>query len=127
MGKESNPVDELAGHNLLIALGVERSDRNVEIATQHMRLHREGAQTFHLEQTQASLWHRLEDAYLQHSRLQEGDRAEGYFAAEQEVMNWFDEQGDDVEGAHPASKGRILRTMVRQKKRETAIVTKRRG
>jgi hypothetical protein len=127
MGKLFSPVDELAGHNLLIALGVERSGQNVKIAAQDMWMHREGARTLQLEQAQEALRQRLETAYQQLSHLQDGDRAVGYFAAEQEVINWFANQRQDTRIKRPMSKGRILRTLLRGKKREASVIAKSRG
>ena len=119
-------VDELAAHNLLIALGVSLSASNLSTAARHFKAHREGAESFQMERAQISIRERLETAFMENRSLQEGDRAFGYAVAEQETINWFYENASGNAERPPVSKGKMLRTMMRAKKQESAIITRRR-
>lgn len=119
-------VDELAAHNLLIALGVSLSVSNLSTAAKHFKAHREGAESLQMERAQISIREHLETAFMENRSLQEGDRAFGYAVAEQETMNWFYENVPQKTERAPISKGRMLRSMMRAKKQENAIITRRR-
>lgn len=120
-------ADELAGHNLLLALGLEASAQNLETAARHMRMHREGTEGFLLDKAQEALQQSLEQAFLRRIGSHDGVWAAGYGAAEQDALGWFLDQQTNLKTTAPMSKGRFLRSLVRAAKRDNAIVTKRPG
>lgn len=126
MAERGIGVDELAAHNLLIALGVSLSTSNLSTAAKHFRVHREGAESLQIERAQVSILEHLEAAFMKNSSLQEGDRAFGYASAEQEAMNWFYDNAPRNSERPPISKGKVLRSMVRAKKQESTIITRHR-
>lgn len=118
-------VDDVAAHNLLIALGVTATANNLAATARHFKAHRESAERHQMQQAEESMLQHLEAAFMENDKLQEGERASGYAAAQQEAMNWFFDNAANHSEAPRASKGRLLRSMVRERKQRRAIVTRR--
>lgn len=108
-------VDEVAAHNLLLALGLEASEDRIAAVAAHMRAHRTAAGQFALEKAREDLFARLENAFMRF-RTHDDLWNAGYAAAENEALNWFAER-PSIEAAPPVrSKSHILRAMIRQQK-----------
>jgi transcription initiation factor TFIIIB Brf1 subunit/transcription initiation factor TFIIB len=120
MERRTIGIDDVAAHNLLIALGVKLTASNLAAVARHLKAHRESA-----EQAEESMLQHLEAVFMENDKLQKGDRASGYAAAQQEAMNWFFDNAVQHTEVPRASKGRMLRSMVRERKQRSAIITRR--
>jgi hypothetical protein len=110
-------VDEVAAHNLLLALGYDVNDGDVQVVAAHLAAHRVEAERFLLSKARADLFSHLESAFMR-LRAGEGGWQDGYAAAEREALAWIDRRGHERAPAAPPSTGRILRSMVRARKRD---------
>ncbi|WP_156448054.1 hypothetical protein [Sphingobium sp. CCH11-B1] len=115
MGDIAFGVDEVAAHNLLIALGLEASEDRIAEVAAHMRAHRASAEQYRLDKARDDLFAHLENAFLRF-RAHDDHWNAGYAAAESEALNWFAER-PPVDAPPPArTTGEILRAMIREQK-----------
>lgn len=115
MGDIAIGVDEVAAHNLLLALGLEASEDRIAEAAAHMRAHRTSAEHLLLDKARDDLFTHLESAFRRF-RTHDDHWNAGYAAAETEAVNWFAAR-PYVDAVPPArTKGDILRAMIRHQK-----------
>lgn len=125
MERRTIGIDDVAAHNLLIALGIKLTASNLAAVASHFKAHRESAERHQMQQAEESMLQHLEAVFMENDNLQKGDRASGYAAAQQEAMNWFFDKAVQHTEVPRASKGRLLRSMVRERKQRSAIITRR--
>ena len=117
MGDGVMRVDEVAAHNLLLALGLNASDANLRVAADHLAAHRVAAERFLLDKARADLLAHLESAFMR-VRVDEGSWSDGYGAAEHEALAWLAMRSHASAPPRASTKGRILRSMIRARKRD---------
>jgi hypothetical protein len=110
-------VDEVAAHNLLLALGMDVTDGGLQVVAGHLAAHRVEAERFLLSKAQEELFSHLENAFMR-MRAGDGGWQEGYAAAEREALAWIDRRGHARTPPPPSSTGQILRSMIRARRRD---------
>jgi hypothetical protein len=120
MGNVSMTVDELAGRNLLLALGLDADESHLALAADHMRAHRMDAQRFDAAKVREELLAHLERAFLERVHPDDGAWSAGYAAAEREALNWAADREQMKRPPAPKSTGAHLRSMIRTARQRSA-------
>jgi hypothetical protein len=107
-------VDELAASTLFAALGLDPTEERLAIVAGHFARHRENVASWAAERAQANIAQTLEDASRDIFARESEDWTSGFRNAEQTIVTMSAEELLAVERTAPLSKGRILRTMMKQ-------------
>ena len=107
-------VDRIAASNLLVALGIKADDEQVSRVAAHFAQHRVAAYQWIAERIQGNALQQLESASMRLFRRHDDSWVAGFEAAEQVVMGIEPNQLIDVPFGDAPSKGRVLRSMVRE-------------
>jgi hypothetical protein len=111
-------VDKLAATKLLAALGLDITDEQIDRVARHFAQHRQDLTSWAAERAQSSIVRTLETASPDMFVRESDQWASGFRFAEQLVMTANPQELLDLGPERPLSKGRILRSMVRQARRE---------
>ena len=112
---ESNAwsVDRIAASNLLTNLQLEASAANLERVERHFAQHRQSAMEWAAKRAQSSIIEQVEAAARRYFPHHSGDWAAGFCCAEQQIATIGAREMLQVETGKAASKGQILRRLVR--------------
>jgi hypothetical protein len=125
MDEPTLATDDVAAHRALLGLGMQPSAENIEVLARQMALHRREAVNFFLQKAAVDLQVRLEERFSELNRPGQDGWPSGYAAAQQEAANWFVGQQGDQHRPPPPTRGKILRSLLRTRKEQNAVVMKR--
>jgi hypothetical protein len=113
---ESNvwSMDRLAAANLLADLRLEPNDANLERVERHFAQHRLTAMEWAAKRAQSSIIARVEAASARYFPHHGEEWAAGFCCAEQQIATVGSVEMLQIDTGKAASKGQILRRMVRQ-------------
>lgn len=111
-------VDRLAAANLFTILNIDATDHQIEIAATHFAEHREDAYHWSAERIRARVIDQLETSGSELFMRKPEAWGEGFRAAQEELMTLLPSELIDLPKSPPPSRGRILRSMLRQRRAE---------
>ncbi|MDE2403963.1 MAG: hypothetical protein KGM17_04515 [Sphingomonadales bacterium] len=110
-------VDKVAAIRLLGSFGIEVTPASIGRAAEQFAEHREWAANWSLERAHDAMIRKLENGAMDRFASKSDDWASGYSFAEMQVASMSPAELAGREQAGTLSKGRILRSMLRQARR----------
>lgn len=118
-------VDNLAAKALLGSLGLEATPEHLNLAAAQLAEHRNSYVSWLLGRAHSKIVEILETRFRECLDRKSEDWVAGYQFAEQEVARLMPEDLAGLVQDRPRSKGQILRSMVREARRQTEIISRR--
>lgn len=107
-------IDRIAAANLLADLRLEPSEANLERVERHFAQHRLNAMEWAAKRAQSTIIARVEEASARYFPHHGQEWAAGFCCAEQQIATVGSSEILQIETGKAASKGQILRRLVRQ-------------